>query len=174
MEAPVPGFFRLVPGGEVRLKFAFCIICKDVIKDADGNLVELRCTYDDATRHGRSPKGVPRSKESSTGSAPPMRWMPKCAFTTACSIVEQPDGGDGDFLQHMNPGSLEVIKAKVDRSRTRGQACIISLSASATSSPIPWTAGKIVPVFNRTVGLKDAFSQADGQSVRCCTSTFHR
>jgi hypothetical protein len=51
METPVQGFHRLVPGGEVRLKYAFCIICREVVKDAEGRIVELRCTYDDATRH---------------------------------------------------------------------------------------------------------------------------
>jgi len=55
MENPDKGFHRLVPNGEVRLKYAFCIICQEVVKDAEGNIVELRCTYDEATRGGVKP-----------------------------------------------------------------------------------------------------------------------
>jgi glutaminyl-tRNA synthetase len=120
MEEPPKKFFRLAPGREVRLRSAYFITCTDVIKDGDGNIVELRATYDPATRGGDAPDGR-RPKAT-------LHWV-SAEHAVDCEVrlydrlfsVEDPEA-DGDFLEHMNPDSLEVIThAKLEPS-VRGAA----------------------------------------------------
>ncbi len=164
MEHPVPDFHRLVPGGEVRLKFAFCIICNEVVKDADGKIVELRCTYDDATRHGVKPVGRPRVKGI-------IHWVSAAHALDAevrlydkLFTVEQPDeaaGEEGDFKQFLNPDSLETVCAKVEPSLSEakpGSHFQFERVGYFFSDPKECRPGKLV--FNRTVALKDGFSKA--------------
>jgi glutaminyl-tRNA synthetase len=164
MEHPVPDFHRLVPGGEVRLKFAFCIICNEVVKDADGKIVELRCTYDDATRHGVKPVGRPRVKGI-------IHWVSAAHALDAevrlydkLFTVEQPDeaaGEEGDFKQFLNPDSLETVCAKVEPSLSEakpGSHFQFERVGYFFTDPKECRPGKLV--FNRTVALKDGFSKA--------------
>ncbi len=164
MEVPVKGFFRLSPGGEVRLKYAFCIRCHDVVRDAAGKVVELRCTFDDATRRGVQPEGRPKVKgtihwvSASHAVDVPVRLYDRL-FT-----VPQPDeeaGGDGDFTAFLNPASLEQIVAKAEPSVLDAHAgdrfqfervgyFVADEVESRTAAP----------VFNRTVTLKDGFAKA--------------
>jgi glutaminyl-tRNA synthetase len=120
MEEPPKKFFRLAPGREVRLRSAYFITCTDVIKDEAGNIVELRATYDPATRGGDSPDG---RKPKAT-----LHWV-SAAHAVDCEVrlydrlfkVEDPEEG-GDFLANLNPNSLEVIAdAKLEPS-VRGAA----------------------------------------------------
>ena len=164
MEDPAPGFHRLKPGGEVRLKFAFCIICQEVVKDAAGNITELRCTYDDATRHGVKPEGRTKPKGI-------IHWVSarhaidaEVRLYDRLFTVETPDadaGEDGDFTQFLNPQSLEVITAAK-----------LEPSLKATAPGSHWQFERVgyfyadpidskpdVPVFNRTVTLKDGWSK---------------
>ncbi len=100
-------FFRLKPGSEVRLKHAYYITCDEVIKDDSGEIVELRCTYDPATRGGDSPDG---RKVKGT-----LHWV-SCDHAVDAEVrlydhlfgVPFPDEG-GDFLANLNPDSLEVL-----------------------------------------------------------------
>ncbi|MCA1963320.1 MAG: glutamine--tRNA ligase/YqeY domain fusion protein [Prosthecobacter sp.] len=161
METPVQGFHRLVPGGEVRLKYAFCIICQEVIKDAAGNITELRCTYDDATRHGAKPIGRPKVKGT-------IHWV-SAAHAADVEVrlydklftVEQPDeqaGEDGDFTQFLNPASLEVVTAKIEPSilsAKPGSHYQFERVGYFFADPKDSQPGK--PIFNRTVQLKDGF-----------------
>ncbi len=160
MEHPVEGFHRLKPGGEVRLKFAFCIICKEVIKDAEGHITELRCTYDEATRHGQKPEGRPKPKGI-------IHWVSaRHAIDAPVRLydrlltVEQPEAEDGDFLQFLNPNSIEVVTAKLEPALAHSEAGAhyqFERVGYFFVDPKDSTPGH--PVFNRTVGLKDAWAK---------------
>jgi glutaminyl-tRNA synthetase len=115
LEDPPKKFFRLAPGREVRLRSAYFITCTGVVKDDAGNIVELRATYDPATRGGDSPDGR-RPKAT-------LHWV-SAADALDCEVrvydrlfnVEDPEEG-GDFLAHLNPRSLEIIEqAKLEPS----------------------------------------------------------
>ena len=106
MEDPPKKFFRLAPGREVRLRYAYFITCNEVIKDSDGEIVELRCTYDPATKGGDAPDG---RKVKAT-----LHWV-SAAHAVEAEVrlydhlfeVEVP-GADGDFVDDLNPNSLEI------------------------------------------------------------------
>jgi glutaminyl-tRNA synthetase len=161
METPAVGFHRLFPGGEVRLKFAFCIICKEVVKDAAGNITELRCTYDDATRHGKKPEGRTKPKGI-------IHWV-SAAHAIEAEVrlydrlftVELPDEGDRDFLEVMNPHSLEVIRgARLEPSLREAKAgAHYQFERVGYFFVDPKDSRPGVPVFNRTVGLKDSWAK---------------
>ncbi len=110
MEEPVKKFYRLAPGREVRLRYAYFITCKDVIKDGNGQIVELRCTYDPATRGGDSPDG---RKVKST-----LHWVSAShALESEVRLYdhlfskENPDDvAEGeDFKSNLNPNSLQIL-----------------------------------------------------------------
>jgi glutaminyl-tRNA synthetase len=106
-EVPQPKYFRLFPGNEVRLRAAYFIKCTSVVKDEKGNVVEVHCTYDPATRGGDSPDG---RKVKST-----IHWVSaKHAIKAEVRLYDrlfnhpEPDEGD-DFLAHINPNSLSIL-----------------------------------------------------------------
>jgi glutaminyl-tRNA synthetase len=107
MEDPPKKFFRLAPGREVRLRYAYFITCREVIKDDEGEIVELRCTYDPESRGGNSPDG---RKVKAT-----LHWVSASDAVAAevrlyDHLFNRSDpGADGDFLDDINPDSLEVI-----------------------------------------------------------------
>ncbi len=108
MENPPKKFFRLAPGREVRLRYAYFITCTDVIRDADGEITELRCTYDPATRGGDSPDG---RKVKAT-----LHWVSAAhAIPAVVRLYDRlfnhptPGAGKSDFIAHLNPDSLEVL-----------------------------------------------------------------
>ncbi|HUF22537.1 MAG TPA: glutamine--tRNA ligase/YqeY domain fusion protein [Vicinamibacterales bacterium] len=166
MEDPPKKFFRLAPGREVRLRNAYFITCREAIKNDAGDMVELRCTYDPATRGGDAPDGR-RPKAT-------LHWVP-ASHALECEVrlydrlftVEEPGKGDNDFLKEINPASLEVIAdAKIEPSvagaepGTRyqferlGYFCVDSGSR-------PQAPGSR-PAFNRTVTLKDSWAKTKG------------
>ncbi len=163
MENPVPGFFRLVPGGEVRLKFAFCIICQEVVKDAEGRIVELRCTYDEATRRGAKPEGRPKVKGT-------IHWV-SAAHAVDLEVrlydrlfsVAQPEeeaGQEGDFTRFLNPGSLETVVAKGEPSlKLAAPGDHYQFERVGYFFADPQDSQPGTPVFNRVVALKDGFSK---------------
>jgi glutaminyl-tRNA synthetase len=161
METPIQGFHRLVPGGEVRLKYAFCIICHEVIKGADGSITELHCTYDDTTRHGAKPVGRPKVKGTIHWVSAAHALDVEVRLYDKLFTVEQPEesaGEDGDFTQFMNPQSLEVITAKIEPSVAAakpGAHYQFERVGYFYTDPKDSLPGK--PVFNRTVQLKDGF-----------------
>jgi glutaminyl-tRNA synthetase len=158
-EDPPKKFFRLAPGREVRLRNAYLITCQGVVKDAAGNVVELRCTYDPATRGGDAPDG---RKVKAT-----LHWVSAAHAVTAevrlydrLFGVENPGAGDTDFLTQIDPQSLETIRdAKIEPSiaaappGTRfqferlGYFCVDPDTKAGA------------PVFNRTVTLKDSWAK---------------
>ena len=162
MEEPPKKFFRFAPGREVRLRSAYFITCTSVIKDADGNITELRATYDPATRGGDAPDGR-RPKAT-------LHWV-SAAHAIDCEVrlydrlfnVEDPEEG-GDFLTHLNPNSLEIIPhAKLEPSiagappmsryqfERLGYFCV-----DRDSSPD-------APVFNRTATLKETWAKVSAR-----------
>jgi glutaminyl-tRNA synthetase len=163
-EVPPKGFFRLSPGKEVRLRSAYFIKCEKVIKDDQGNVVELRCTYDPATRGGDSPDG---RKVKGT-----LHWAPGNAPTAEVRLyerlfaVEHPDRDkDKDFKTFLNPHSLEILTgARVEpmladaKAESRYQFERLGYFYVDPKDSQP---GK--PVFNRTVTLKDSWTKEQGK-----------
>src|SRR5882724_4475085 len=160
MENPPKKFFRLSPGKEVRLRYAYFISCREVVKDATGEPVELICTYDPATRGGNAPDG---RKVQAT-----LHWVGAADAVPAevrlyNQLFARPDPNAADFAGDLNPDSLEVLTdARVEP----------SLAATATGEAVQFerqgyfcndpdsTAGKLV--FNRTVGLRDTWAKVQG------------
>lgn len=160
MEDPPKKFFRLGPGREVRLRFAYFITCTDVIKDDAGNVTELRCTYDPETKGGNAPDG---RKVKGT-----IHWVSTAeAVDAEVRLYEplfteaEPGAGGGDFLDDINPDSLEVLTgcklepnlADLELGETvqferQGYFC---LDPDSTPDAL---------VFNRTVGLRDSWAKA--------------
>lgn len=156
-EIPPPKYFRLKPGGDVRLKYACIITCDELIKDAAGNLVEIRCTADLTTRTGqpncdRKVKGTIHWVSAATAIEAEVRLYDRL-FTKA-----EPDA-DGDFKSHLNPRSLEVVTAKLEPSlatATPADRFQFERLGYFTPDAKDSTAGR--PVFNRTITLKDTWS----------------
>jgi glutaminyl-tRNA synthetase len=162
-EVPPPKYFRLSPGVEVRLRYGYLVRCTVVVKDARGEVVEVHCTYDSATRGGNTPDG---RKVKST-----IHWVSAAhAVDTEVRLYEtlftkedpsQVEEGK-DFTSNLNPHSLETVpQAKVEPSLANakpgsryqferlGYFCV-----DPNSKP-----GK--PVFNRTVALKDTWAKIE-------------
>lgn len=112
MEEPVKGYHRLFPGNEVRLKHAYFIKCEEVVKDAAGHVIELRCTYDPATKSGsgftgRKVKGTIHWVEATQARPAEFRlYEPLISDATA--------GESDDFLSNLNPNSLETVHGFVE------------------------------------------------------------
>ncbi|MGE5489582.1 MAG: glutamine--tRNA ligase/YqeY domain fusion protein [bacterium] len=162
-EQPPPQYYRLAPGREVRLRYAYFISCKEVVKDDAGSIVELRCTYDPATRGGKAPDG---RKVKST-----IHWVSAAhaidaevrlydTLFTRENPNEEPEGGD--FTAWLNPNSLEIVEncklepslanaAHGDRFQFErlGYFCV-----DPDSTP-----GHLV--FNRTVALRDTWAKIE-------------
>jgi glutaminyl-tRNA synthetase len=161
-EVPPKDWRRFTQGAEVRLNHAFCVTCHEIIKDADGQVMELRCTYDDNTRHGGQPVGRPKVKAA-------VHWVsarhaldaPVRLYDRLFS-VDNPDaaaGDEGDFTSFISEQSLEVISnAKLEPSLAEAKAgqhfqfirVGYFIADAKDSAP-----GK--PVFNRVVSLRDGF-----------------
>jgi glutaminyl-tRNA synthetase len=162
-EAPPPKFYRLSPGREVRLRYGYLVTCTSVVKNDDGEVVEVHCTYDPATRGGNTPDG---RKVKST-----IHWVSAAhaldaevrVYENLFSKENPNEVGEGeDFTANLNPLSLQVIaNAKIEPSLantaagTRYQFERLGYFCVDPDSK----AGK--PVFNRTVALKDAWAKAD-------------
>ncbi len=160
-EDPPRKFFRLAPGREVRLRYGYFITCTDVVKDASGEVVELRCTYDPASRGGDSPDG---RKVKAT-----LHWVSAAhAFEAKVRIYDRlfhvpSPGRERDFLEDINPESLVVLEGcKLEpglaaaepgtsfQFERQGYFCVDSRD-SATGTP----------VFNRTVSLRDSWARLE-------------
>ena len=162
-EVPPPKYFRLTPGREVRLRYGYFITCQSVVKDASGEVVEVHCTYDPATRGGNAPDG---RKVKST-----IHWVSAAhAVDAEVRIYEHlftkenlGDIEDGkDVLDYLNANSLETIShAKLEP----------SLANAAPGSRVQFErlgyfcadpdSKPGAPVFNRTVALKDTWARVE-------------
>ena len=164
MEEPPAKFFRLAPGREVRLRSAYFVTCREVVKDASGEVVELRCTYDSATRGGDSPDGR-RPKAT-------LHWISASHAMPAevrlyDHLFTRPDpGADGDLFADLNPDSEKVL-----------QGCFVEPSLAEV--PVGETVqferlGYFCPdldskpghpVFNRTLTLRDTWAKLQAQGA---------
>ncbi len=159
-EVPPPKYFRLTPGREVRLRYAYFLKCESVVKDAAGNVIELRCTYDPATRGGDAPDG--RKVKATIHWVSAEHAVPaEVRLYDRLFRSEDPEGGD-DFVADLNPHSLDVLpQCWVEPSlaeaqpgqryqfERQGYFCVDKDSAP----------GKLV--FNRAVSLKDEWAKLE-------------
>jgi glutaminyl-tRNA synthetase len=165
-EVPPPKYYRLSPGKEVRLRYGYFITCTSVVKDEHGNVIEIHCTYDPATRGGDSPDG---RKVKST-----IHWVSaEHAIDAEVRIYEtlftrenpnEVEEGQ-EFTANLNPKSLEVITGKLEPSLAnaapgaRYQFERLGYFCVDTDS----TAAKLV--FNRTVALRDTWGKIEKKST---------
>jgi glutaminyl-tRNA synthetase len=160
MENPPKKFYRLSPGREVRLRYAYFITCREVVKNRAGEVVELRCSYDPQTRGGNAPDG---RKVQAT-----LHWVSAADAVPAevrlyNQLFARPDPNPADFIADLNPDSLEVLTD-----------CRLepALTAANTDDPVQFerqgyfcrdpdsTPRRLV--FNRTVGLRDTWARVSG------------
>jgi glutaminyl-tRNA synthetase len=158
MESPPKKFYRLSPGTEVRLRYAYFITCREVTKNAAGEIVELRCTYDPATKGGNAPDG---RKVKAT-----IHWVSVPDAVSAevriyNPLFSKPDPDAGNFAADLNPNSLEILS---------GAKLELAIVADNFDTPAQFerqgyfvrdrdsTPGR--PVFSRTIGLRDSYAKA--------------
>ena len=157
MEAPVKKFFRLAPGKEVRLKGAYIIECQSVVKDDNGNITEIHCTYDPDTKSGtgcqKKVKGILHWVEASTAVDMEVRLYDYLLK------AEDDETADKDFLQQLNPNSLEVKAAKGEAAFRTTQAGdhYHFLRTGYFVTDKDSTPDHIV--MNRTVGMRDTWAK---------------
>jgi glutaminyl-tRNA synthetase len=158
MEDPPKKFFRLAPGREVRLRYAYFITCREIVKDEDGHIVELRCTYDPTTRGGDAPDGR-RVKAT-------LHWVSAAhAVTTEVRLYDhlfnRPDPGvNGDFIDDLNPHSLEVLdNAKLEPSLKDAKPGVRFQLERLGYFCVDPDATEGRPVLNRTVTLRDTWAK---------------
>ena len=120
MEDPPKKFFRLAPGREVRLRSAYFVTCDEVVKDADGNVVELRCTYDPATRGGAAPDG--RRPKATLHWVSAAHAVPAEVRLYGHLFASPYPGADGrDLFEDLNPDS-ETVAPRLPRRTIAGGA----------------------------------------------------
>jgi glutaminyl-tRNA synthetase len=160
MENPPKKFFRLAPGREVRLRYAYFVTCREAVKNAAGEVVELICTYDPATRGGNAPDG---RKVQAT-----LHWVSAADAVPAevrlyNPLFTRPDPNGSDFAADLNPNSLEALT---------GAMVEPALVGDNSAEPVQFerqgyftrdqdsAPGRLV--FNRTVGLRDTWAKVSG------------
>jgi glutaminyl-tRNA synthetase len=160
MENPPKKFFRLSPGMEVRLRYAYFITCRDAVKNAAGEVTELRCTYDPATKGGNAPDG---RKVKAT-----MHWVSAADAVSAevrlyNPLFNSPAPNAAAFAADLNPNSLEILSdAKLEPALAAGNAPDpVQFERQGYFVPEK-DSGPGKPVFNRTVGLRDSYAKATG------------
>ena len=156
-EVPPPKYFRLKPGGEVRLKYAYIIKCEEVVKDATGQVIELRCTADLDSKTGGATSG---RKVKGT-----IHWVSAAHAVDAevrlydrLFTVPEPDD-DGNFKQHLNPHSLEVVTAKLEPSLKNALAEDRFQFERLGYFTLDKDTGSHGLVFNRTITMKDTWAK---------------
>ena len=162
LEEPPKGFFRLTPGREVRLRYAYIVKCESVVKDAHGKVVEVHCSYDPASKGGSAPDGR-KIKGTIHWVSAPHAVNAEIRLYDRLFTAANPDKGGQDFKSFLNADSLEVLTdACLERSlaeataesryqfERQGYFCVDTRSSAA---------GK--PVFNRTVTLRDSWARND-------------
>ena len=157
MEDAPKKYFRLKPGGEVRLKYTYIIRCDEVVKDAEGKVVELRCSYDPSTRPGagewRSVKGTIHWVSSDYAKPVELRLYDRL-FTLA-DLSQVPE--DKDYKDFLNPKSLEVVTGWAEPALTEDESGIAVQFERVGYFFRDKDSTPEKPVFNKTVALKDSF-----------------
>lgn len=160
MEDAPRKFFRMAPGREVRMKYAYFVTCNEVIKDEEGNVIELRCTYDPASKGGKSPDG--RKVRGA------MHWVDanncleaEVRLYDRLFNVEAPDGDkEKDFKEFLNPDSLQIIEKAFIEPSVKGNAYLTHCQFERTGYfNVDKDSTEDKMVFNRTVSLKDSWKK---------------
>lgn len=167
MENPPSKFFRLKPGGEVRLRYAYIIRCEEVIKDASGNIVELRCTYDPDTKSGSAAASERKVKGTIHWVSAQHASSVKVRLYDRLFLNENPEDvpAGKTFLDNINPNSVQVVQAFVEpelakqEPGTRVQFERNGYYCVDTKDSKPGQ-----PVFNRIVTLKDTWAKIAAKS----------
>ncbi len=158
MEVPEKKFYRLSPGSEVRLRYAYFITCREIVKNAAGEVTELRCIYDPATKGGNAPDG---RKVKAT-----LHWVSaadavKAEVRIFNQLFSKPDPDASNFAGDLNPQSMEVLAdCQIERSLVDYKAPVQFERQGYFCRDIDSTPQKLV--FNRTVGLRDTYSKVSG------------
>ncbi len=157
METPPPKYFRLRPGGEVRLKYAYIIKCDEVVKDASGNVTELRCTADLGSKTG-GPTANRKVKGTIHWVSAPHAFEAEVRLYDRLFTVPEPDA-EGNFKAHLNPHSLEALTAKLEPSLAKASGDeryqferlgYFTLDSDTQDGAL---------VFNRTITLRDTWAK---------------
>ena len=163
-EDPPRKFFRLAPGREVRLRYAYFITCTDVVKNESGEVVELRCTYDPETRGGSAPDGRKVRGTIHWVSAEHALEAEVRLYDHLFTEADPNDAPDGqDFRANLNPPTRSRFSPTVGSSRAWPEqipARAISSSGRATSASIPDSSEDRL-VLNRTVTLRDTWAKIE-------------
>jgi glutaminyl-tRNA synthetase len=161
MENPPKKFFRLSPGKEVRLRYAYFVKCREAVKDAKGEVVELRCIYDPATRGGNAPPDGRKVQAT-------LHWVSAADAVAAevrlyNQLFARPDPNAAEFAADLNPNSLEVLS---------GAMLEPAIAGGNSAEPVQFERQGYFcrdpdskpgrPVFNRTVGLRDTWAKVSG------------
>jgi glutaminyl-tRNA synthetase len=162
METPAPKFFRLAPGREVRLRYAYLVTCKEVVKDAAGKITELICTYDPASRGGNAPDG--RKVKATLHWVSAARGVPaEVRLYDHLFRSADPDAG-GDWLADLNPDSVKVLTGAVVEPALAharaGDTLQFERQGYFCADPDSTPAR---PVFNRSVGLRDTWAKVQAK-----------
>ena len=163
-EDPPKKFHRLFPGSEVRLRYAYYVTCKDVIKDADGNIVELRCTYDPESKGGSTPDGRKIKGTIHWVSVPhavPAEVRLYEHLFTSPTPGNTPEGVE--FTDLLNPGSMRVVTAQVEPALAEFPAGARVQFERLGYFCVDPDSKPGAPVFNRTVTLKDSWAKIEGK-----------
>jgi glutaminyl-tRNA synthetase len=163
LEEPPKDFYRLAPGRKVRLRHAYIVTCTGVVKDDAGEIVEIRCTLDPASRGGAAPAGTKVEGTIHWVSAAQAIEAEVRLYDRLCS-VEVPGASGKDFKDELNPQSLTVVRARVEP----------SLAAALPGEHVQFERVGFfyvdpdtrpgAPVFNRTVALKDSWARATAKT----------
>jgi glutaminyl-tRNA synthetase len=161
-EEPPPKYFRLSPGREVRLRYAYFVKCVGVVKDDAGNIVEVRCTYDPATRGGDAPDG--RKVKATIHWVSAEHALP-CEVRLYEHLFTKPNPDDveedGHFLDNLNPHSLDVLQSVIEPS-VKGASAGAQFQFERTGYfVVDPDSTPAKQVFNRAVGLKDSYAKVE-------------
>lgn len=161
-EDPPKKFFRLAPGREVRLRYAYFLKCEDVVKDDSGEIIELRCSYDPKTKGGSAPDG---RKVRGT-----IHWVsaqhavsPEIRLYDRLFLSPEPGSGSDDFKADINPDSLEILtNCKLEPSLINAKASEhYQFERVGYFNVDPLDSREGSPVFNRTVTLRDTWAKIE-------------
>lgn len=161
-EDPPKKFFRLAPGREVRLRYAYFLKCEDVVKDDSGKIIELRCSYDPKTKGGSAPDG---RKVRGT-----IHWVsaqhavsPEIRLYDRLFLSPEPGSGSDDFKADINPDSLEILtNCKLEPSLINAKASEhYQFERVGYFNVDPLDSREGSPVFNRTVTLRDTWAKIE-------------
>ena len=158
MEDPPRKFFRLSPGREVRLRYAYFVTCQEVVKDESGEVVELRCTYDPETKGGNAPDG--RKVKATLHWVSAAHGVPAEVRLYEHLFLREDPGAEGDFLDDLNPNSLAVESSVLEPTLADLEPGeVVQFERQGYFCVDPDSTGD-ARVFNRTVALRDGWAKA--------------